>query len=183
MSTLEQAAAIIQDATSGFCRQSYALEGLQALQEAGWTIEAPEVPSVMERLRRGETFDLNDVVFELEGEIAREPAESTSPRPQWANVAKATRVIDDIVSNDPALRARADALGAYVRDTWDALGLSLYDEDTLYVAMTMAGMFVQMADNGRASGLTDERIVEAIAKISQCFAASVLDYLPPEVRR
>lgn len=108
--------------------------------------------------------------------------ERARPRPRWDYVSKATGIIARAVDADPAAIARTDALGAYVRDTWDALGLSLFDEETLYVAVTMAGLFVEMADNGRKNEQVDGNVVEAIAKIAQTFTAAVLPYLPPEAK-
>lgn len=112
----------------------------------------------------------------------QEGRERARPRPRWDYVSKATRIIDRIVKEDPSYIGKADALGAYVRDTWDALGLSLYDEETLYVAVTMAGLMVEMSDNGRKNGQVDAEVVEAIAKIAQTFTAAVLPYLPPEAK-
>lgn len=104
-------------------------------------------------------------------------------RPHWDYVARAVRVIEGMVRDDPAALARADAVGAYVRDTYDALGISVHDEAALYVAITTAGLLVEMAENGRKRGHTDHETVRAIANISQTFTASLIDYLPAEARR
>ena len=112
----------------------------------------------------------------------QEGRERARPRPRWDYVSKATGIIARMIHDDPAAVAKADALGAYVRDTFDALGLSLYDEETLYVAVTMAGLFVEMANNGREKGQVEPEVVEAIAKVAQSFTASILEFLPPEAR-
>ena len=112
----------------------------------------------------------------------REGRERARPRPRWDYVSRATGIIARMVRDDPAAIAKADALGAYVRDTFDALGLSLHDEETLYVAVTMAGLMVEMAENGREKGQVEPEVVEAVAKVAQSFTASILDFLPPEAR-
>lgn len=106
-----------------------------------------------------------------------------SRRPHWDYVARAVTVIDRMVRGDPAALARADAVQAYVRDTYDALGISVLDEDALYVAITTAGLLVEMAENGRKRGIVDQDTVRAIATISQTFTAALIDYLPAEARR
>jgi hypothetical protein len=45
VSELEDAAEIMEEATSGFVVSSYGLEGLQALVAAGWTISGPSEAS------------------------------------------------------------------------------------------------------------------------------------------
>lgn len=104
-------------------------------------------------------------------------------RPRWDYIAAAVRVIDKMVHDDPATLARTDAVQAYVRDTFDALGISVLDPDALYVAITTAGLIVEMADNGRQHGVVDASTVRAVANISQTFTAALIDYLPPEARR
>lgn len=106
-----------------------------------------------------------------------------SRRPRWDYVARAVTVIDGMVRDDPAALARADAVQAYIRDTYDALGISVLDEDVLYVAITTAGLLVEMAENGRKLGHVDRETVRAIANISQTFTAALIDYLPAEARR
>lgn len=141
--------------------------------------------AVMDRLRTGEAVPVDEVLGMSDEDLEHVvTGEAHRPRPQWANVAKATRIIGATVAADPGYQSRADDLGAYVRDTWDALGLSLYDDETLYVALTTAGLMVEMANNGhtREPELVTPAIVEGVAQIAQSFTAAVMPYLPREAR-
>lgn len=100
------------------------------------------------------------------------------PKPQWANVGRATAIVRTLLHADPANVAHADALGAYIRDTFDALGLSLHDEETVYTAVTMVGLMVEMASNGAKKGNVEPSVVAGIAHIAQSVTASILDYIP-----
>lgn len=140
-------------------------------------IDEAENPSVFEALRRGW-----DEGFERGTDRAHE-TRFTRPRPRWDYVAKAITRIEAEFADDVGARSRVDALGAYVRDTFDGLGLSVHDADTLYVAVTTAGLLVEMANNGRAKGQVEPETVLAIANIAQSFTAALIDYLPPEARR
>lgn len=114
--------------------------------------------------------------------VARARHAATAPRPNWGYVARAVRVIEQSVKADPVALAQTDRLGAYVRDTFDALGLSVTDEPTLYVALTTSGLLVEMASNGHRRDQVDHATLEAIAAIAQTFAAALIPYLPPEAR-
>lgn len=102
--------------------------------------------------------------------------------PDWRNVKRATDVIARRVHLDPGSLAAADLMKAYVRDTFDALGLRISDHETLYVALVTSGLLVEMAHNGLRKGQTDEQTVATMALVAQSFAAALLDYLPPEAR-
>lgn len=110
------------------------------------------------------------------------PAGPLEPRPDWANLRRAVVLIDRLRKTDPGTVAIGDNLGAYLRDTFDALGISVRHEPSLYVAITTAGMLVELAHNGLGKGLVDERTLEAIAHVAQSFTAALIDYLPPEAR-
>ena len=123
---------------------------------------------------------LDDVAW---GRITNLACRRSSARPRWDYVARAITTIESMFRDDPAALARADAVQAYVRDTYDALGISVFDEAALYVAITTAGLLVEMAENGRKRGIVDRDTVRAIATISQTFTAALIDYLPAEARR
>ncbi len=156
---------------------------------------AEHVPDVFDRLRQGHPVkigeilsthltpaddDLDPLVIAAE-ELLDQP-DPLAPHPRWDYVARATKTIHEIVVSDPAYVARADALNAYVRDTFDALGISIRHEPSLYVAIVVAGLLVEMAGNGLDQGHTTPDVVATIAKVSQSFTASLLDYLPKEAR-
>lgn len=162
----------------------------EALRRA---VDDVENPTVLGRLRslwddgfakgraraRGETIgDVSDY-FDEEPEPA-----GIEPAPRWDYLAKAIRTIErDMIGGDVASQRDADQLQAYVRDTYDALGISIRHEPSLYVAVTTASLLVELANNGREKGQVSEEVVLAIARISQSFAASLIPYLPPEARR
>lgn len=127
---------------------------------------------------RGET--IGDVAPYLDEDP--EPA-GVEPVPRWDYVAKAIRIIErEMIGGDVAAQRDADQLQAYVRDTYDALGISIRHEPSLYVAVTTASLLVELAKNGEETGKVEESTVLAIARISQSFAASLIPYLPPEAR-
>jgi hypothetical protein len=103
-------------------------------------------------------------------------------RPRWDHLRSAVRRIRRFVEEDPGNGALADALGAYVRDTFDEQGLSLHDETTVFVAVTTASLMVEMAKNGQSVGLIGSSTVREVASIAQSFTAGVLPYLPPEAK-
>lgn len=155
--------------------------------------DAEETGSALDRLRRrwdegfaegraraqGET--IGDVAPYLDEDP--EPA-GVEPVPRWDYVAKAIRIIErDLIGGDVAAQRDADQLQAYVRDTFDALGISIRHEPSLYVAITTASLLVELSNNGREKGLVDEATVLAVARIAQSFTASLIPYLPPEARR
>lgn len=109
------------------------------------------------------------------------------PTSRWDAVRPAVTLIAALVSTEPGTVGTADALGAYVRDTFDALGVSVYDEDALYVALVVSGLMVEMAHNGlrtedRPDGPTSPETVGAVAHIAQSLAAALIPYMPPEAR-
>lgn len=103
------------------------------------------------------------------------------PHPRWEWVAKAIRVIDKSVrESEPMNIARLDRLGATIRDTFDALGLSLTDEETLYVVLVTLGEMVELGSNAVQRGQLDHATLEKIAAITQAFTAALLPYMPAE---
>lgn len=158
-------------------------QDLQRRRPAGAEKAGPIAVAIIETLGdlAGEGHArLDDVAW---GRITNLACRRSSARPRWDYVARAITTIDTMVRDDPAALARADAVGAYVRDTYDALGISVFDEAALYVAITTAGLLVEMAENGRKRGIVDHDTVRAIATISQTFTAALIDYLPAEARR
>lgn len=115
---------------------------------------------------------------------AREIGEKTTtrPRPRWEWVARAVGAIARTVDSDPSYVSKVDLLGATVRDTFDALGLSLHDEETLYVALVVSGLLVELTSNGYRRGIVDRGTLEAIAAVAQSFTAALIPYLPKEAR-
>lgn len=107
---------------------------------------------------------------------------ATSPGPRWDYLARAVTVIARHVDENPAAIAKTDRLAAYMRDTLDSLGLSITDEETLYVVLATSGLLVELAANGQRSGQTDRATVLAIAAIAQTMTAALLPYLPPEAK-
>lgn len=174
---------------------------LKALERAIGRAEVRSIRAELERRRPANTEQAGPVavaVLEALGKLCEEGharldsvawnrltnmiCRRLSRRPRWDYVAQAVTVIDRMVRNDPAALARADAVQAYIRDTYDALGISVLDEDALYVGITTAGLLVEMAENGRKRGMVDQETVQAIATISQTFTAALIDYLPTEAR-
>lgn len=125
----------------------------------------------------------NPIALFLE-EFARgiQRARAGRMQPRWEWLRPAIVAIDRTVKSDASYVHNADALGAYVRDTFDALGLSVRDPETLYVALVTASLLVELCSNGVRRGTAELETLEAVAKISQSFAASVIEYLPPEAR-
>lgn len=113
---------------------------------------------------------------------AARPVTFATPRPQWENVAKAVREIARIMGDQPDAVALTDRTAAYVRDTLDALGLSVRDEGTLYVVITAAGLMVEMSHNALTKGKVTPDVVLAIAQIAQSLTAALIPYMPPEAR-
>lgn len=160
-----------------------------ALREA---IDKAENPSVFDRLRRGwnEGFERGrqrargETIGNVGDYLDEDPEPAgVEPVPQWENVAKAIRLIEREMLGDAKATSEADRLQAYVRDTFDALGISIRHEPSLYVAMTTASLLVELAENGREKGIVEGETVLAVAQIAQSFAASLIPYLPPEARR
>lgn len=112
--------------------------------------------------------------------IARAEARRMSPRWEWLKPAIA--VIDRTVKSDPAYVHNADAIGATVRDTFDALGLSIRDPETIYVALVTASELVELCSNGYQRGKVTTETLEAVAQIAQSFAAAMIPYLPDEAK-
>lgn len=103
------------------------------------------------------------------------------PHPRWEWVAKAISVIDKSVrESEPMNVARLDRLGATIRDTFDALGLSLGNEETLYVVLVTLGEMVELGSNAVQRGQLDRETLEKIAAITQAFTAALLPYMPAE---
>lgn len=109
-------------------------------------------------------------------------AQERQMAPRWEWLRPAIAAIDATVKSEPQYVAHADAIGAYVRDTFDALGLSVRDGETLYVALVTASTIVELAANGHGRGVVDDATLEAIAKISQSLAAAVIPFLPDEAK-
>ena len=176
-------------------RYAEAVPGLaHSFEHLRRAVDDVENPSIFERLRRGwdEGFErgrarargetIGDVAPYFDEETI--PGADEEPSPRWDYLAKAIRTIErDMIGGDVASQRDADQLQAYVRDTYDALGISIRHEPSLYVAITTASLLVELANNGRETGKVDEEVVLAIARISQSFAASLIPYLPPEARR
>lgn len=104
------------------------------------------------------------------------------PGSRWDAVRPAVTLIAALVSTEPGAIGHADTLGAYVRDTFDAFGLAVTDEDATYTALVVAGLMVELAHNGLATGATTPEAVAAIAHIAQSLAAALIPHLPPEAR-
>lgn len=152
-------------------------EALAALAAGLEEADKPKQPNPVE------TF-LSAFVDGIE-RAARELGEKTTssrPRPRWEWVARAVGAIARTVDSDPSYVSRVDLLGATVRDTFDALGLSLHDEETLYVALVVAGLLVELTSNGYRRGLVDRETLGAIAAVAQSFTAALIPYLPKEAR-
>jgi hypothetical protein len=140
----------------------------------------PGLALAWERLR--DAIDSAELHGELEDLTPPPPRAVSTPRPRWDYLRAATSTIRRTLDEDPASLAVADALGGYVRDTFDALGLSVWDEQTLYVALTTASLETEMARNGQDRGLIAAETVAAVAKIGQSLAGALLPYLPPEAK-
>lgn len=149
--------------------------GLYSLLEA--MVELVEGVDGVTREEISDAVDLTEQILHLEPETG-----PLSPRPRWDYLARATGAIERIRNSEPRYLSRSDALAAYLRDMFDALGLSIRDEATLYVALVTASTMVELASNGIDLGHTDEATVATVARVAQSFAAALLDYLPPEVR-
>lgn len=174
-------------------RYADAIPGLahsfEALRRA---VDDAENPSIFDRLRRGwdEGFERGrarargETIGDVSDYLDEEPEPGgIEPVPHWEYVAQAIRIIEgQYLKGDVGAQRDADQLQAYVRDTFDALGISIRHEPSLYVAMTTASLLVELANNGLEKGIVDPATVLAIAQVSQSFAASLIPYLPPEAR-
>lgn len=132
---------------------------------------------LFDRLRGGEHVSLEDLVDGTDDHGDRLPV------PRWDYVFRATTLLERTVVDDPGNLALADALGAYVRERFDALGLSMRNPETIYVVVVTAALLVELADNGRTNEQVDAETVRAIASISQALTVALLPYMPEEIRR
>jgi hypothetical protein len=104
-------------------------------------------------------------------------------RPPWKNLAPAlSQIASEVKETGVGGRALVDQLTAYVRNTLDELGVSVTDENAVYVAITVAAFMVQMTRNAQRNGQAEPSTVYAVARIAQAFVAALIDYVPAEVR-
>ncbi len=173
--TREQARALLYSARypRGAEDGSPVAEALAALSAGLGEADKPRPPSVVDSFLEGFTRGISR---------ARREGRDGRPRPKWEWVARAVGTIAKTVASDPAYVARVDNLGATVRDTFDALGLSLHDEETVYVAVVVAGMLVELTSNGIRNGAVDRITLEAIAAVAQSFTAALIPFMPEEAR-
>lgn len=78
----------------------------------------------------------------------------------------------------PADVARADVVQSYARDVFDGFGLTLRDEDTLYVVLVTLGLSVELASNGHGRGQVSDEVLAGIAHVAQSLAIALLPYFP-----
>lgn len=103
-------------------------------------------------------------------------------RPPWKNVQPATRALRELVADRPDLVAITDANAAFVRDTYDDLELSVYDEQTLYVTLCALGTLVEMTRNSYERGVAGGSTLGEVAVLVQTFVSALVDYLPAEAK-
>lgn len=170
--TVEQARALLYGARYplGAPEGSPVAEALAALSAGIEKTDEAKPPSIVESFLEGFTRGVERALGD------------SRPQPRWEWVARAVGAIARTLESDPAFLARADHLGATVRNTFDALGLSVRDEETLYVSLVVAGMLVELSSNGYRKGIIDEDTLEAIAAVAQSFTAALIPYLPKEAR-
>lgn len=82
----------------------------------------------------------------------------------------------------PAL-ARADQLRAFARDFFDAVGLDVTDEETVYVALVTASLMVEFADRAHRRGQAAPAHLHGVSAMARTLAAILAPYVPPEARR
>jgi len=100
----------------------------------------------------------------------------------WHYAAPVLKTVDDKYRMASGGRAALDRFQAYVRDQFDTVGVSVHDEHALYVAITTAGLLAHLADNARSNGGLTIDAAHCVRSIAEMFTASLIDYLPDEVR-
>lgn len=127
------------------------------------------------------TPDLLDLVDEVSDALTSRRRHAP-PRPQWENVKPAVEMISRIVKSDPMYVGRVDRLQARLRDQYDDLGVSITDEDSLYVVLVTVGMIVEIASSGIRAGTLVAEDVGRIAAVAQTMTAALIDYLPADAK-
>lgn len=112
-------------------------------------------------------------------ERLREPA--VQPQ-KWGNLRDAVELIEGMLREDPAARARAEIVTAYVVDVMAGIGLDYRDPSVLYAVLSGAGIVTELASNGHQRGEVDQTTVVAIARIVQTLTAALIPYLPDDVK-
>ena len=103
-------------------------------------------------------------------------------RRQWEQGATSLKTIARNVAPTIASAAAIDIIGAHLRETFIANELSIDDEETLYVAVVVCGIIVNMATRSFAQGAIPREGVETVGVIAATFVAALSPHFPPEAR-
>lgn len=147
------------------------LEKLRSLETDPGSLGSVDVEHLLEE-HRAATEELRRL---------RSSARAISPR--WEYVARAIPHLEEIVKSEPFYVGRVDRIGARIRDQYDGLGLSISDEDVLYVTLVVLGMVVELAGDGVRSEMVSPVTLRNLAAVTQTYAAALIPYLPPEAKR
>lgn len=83
---------------------------------------------------------------------------------------------------DPATQAIADGVQAFARNVFDRFGLTLADEETLFVTYLAATLVVELTRNAFEKGQVGPDTLAGVGHVAQSLALSLVPYLPPEAR-
>ena len=100
-------------------------------------------------------------------------------RNRWDAVRRIVEPLKALIPG-PADVARADAVQSYARDVFDGFGLTLREEDTLYVVLVTLGLAVELASNAHKREQVSDEVFAGIAHVAQSLAIALLPYFPPE---
>lgn len=159
------------------------LAGLVALAQ-GWAPGHPAVAGGLGALtdaRRHRDHPGGRLTMSETGVLMLEmPTDAAESR--WAAVAPAIWSLTQVANADPLTTHHADNLGAYTRDVLHNFGLSVTDEDTLFVVLVTASLLVQMAHNGYHVGDVPAEVLAGVAHIAQSLTIALIPFLPPEAK-
>ena len=103
-------------------------------------------------------------------------------RRQWGRGASSLKTIAMAAAPTIANAAAIDIIGAHLRETFIGNELSIDDEETLYVAVVVCGIIVNMATRSFAQGTIPREGVETVGVIAATFVAALSPHFPPEAR-
>ena len=103
-------------------------------------------------------------------------------RHRWDAVQAAVGPLQRMLDDDPMALSRADRVQSYVRDVFDRFGVSIRDEDVLFVVYLTATLLVELTANAQKAGQVEPKALAVVAHVVQSLALSLLPYLPPEAR-
>lgn len=100
----------------------------------------------------------------------------------WPAVRPFVEWCESLLSEDPEIGAAIDQVGAWVRDSFDELGVIIADEGFVFDALAVLGLMAEIArrrEDNRSLRAAEARSILSCASLLGCV---LLEHVPAEAR-